>query len=150
MTGSADPTAQLHQECAVFTKYLSGQTATPYVQHRYRDGHDTLPDPGPSTFDRIVLALCRRSLAGVVLADAYTRWFRPHSLLRLKLTLVLAILENTPPYHASMTRCRTGSPTMLVLRLIALGAWYGATVATATLVLAPIHLATRLGTRPGQ
>jgi len=134
----------------MFTRYLSGRAATPYVLGKYRDGHDTLPAPAPSAFDRLLLGLCRTHLVGVGLADAYSRWFRPRSLVRLKLTLTLAILENTPPFHAAMTRCRTGTPALLALRLVALGAWYGVTLTVAALVLGPIHLVSSLGTRPGR
>jgi hypothetical protein len=150
MTASVDPDPRLQQECSVFTRYLTGRSPTPYVLRTYRDGHQSLPSAGIQPFDRIALALCRRGVAGATLADAYTRWFRPASLVRLKLTLMLAILENTPPFHAAMTRCRTGARILLALQLVVLGVWYGITLVAAALLLGPLHLATSLGKRAGR
>lgn len=136
---------RLDEECEAFCRYLTRAAASPYVKHKYREGHEHLPTVPRLWFDDLLLALSRRGAWGVGWADAYLRWFRPQSVVRLKLTLALAVLENTPPYHTAMTAGLTGTPLALMVRVAARGTLYLVQACVGSIVLAPLHAAALLG-----
>ena len=145
MTSPSAQTERLDAECGAFCRYLANAEASTYVKERYREGHEHLPAVDRIWFDELLLGLSRRGAWGVGWADAYLRWFRPQSIVRLKLTLALAILENTPPYHGSVTACRTGRPWILVTRVTVRGVWYVVQACAAVVALGPLHAIAVLG-----
>ena len=109
MAESAD---ELATECTVFAQYLVGQPATAAMTAYYQRAHATIPyrGAGPlSAVDRVLLGAAGSGGIALRAADAYARFFRPTGALRQKLTLCLAILENSPETHAWLNRAETGT-----------------------------------------
>lgn len=93
-------------ESSVFTRYLAGREPSDYVRQKYRDGHGAIPyrlRGGEDALDVALVVVARRGPVRTRIADAYARVFRPHGVLRQKLTLLLAILENSPDLHRRFT-----------------------------------------------
>lgn len=141
MTGPADPGA-LARECGVFTRYLAGIAPSGYVVSRYAAAHPSLPTP-PSEAPPIDQLLVGAAARGVLLcraADAYARWFRPRGLLRQKLVLALAVLENSPPTHRTLTAASTGSPLRVGLGVAGALALGLASLLAGLIAFGPLHL----------
>jgi hypothetical protein len=135
----------LERECDSFARYLTGAPATAYAREKYRRGHSAMPaSSNPARIDRISVALGRSGGLLLRSCDAYSRWFRPTGLLRQKLVLLLAILENSPPTHVQLNEGETGSPGRLVAALAAHGLLFAGCLLAGVLVLGPVHLATAL------
>jgi len=102
--GRAGPA--LDAECRAFTRYLIRQDPDPYTVARYQDGHRGIPFRRTGRRDAVDGMLVLFASHGgwrARVADAYARVFRPHGVLRQKLTLLLAILENAPATHRQLT-----------------------------------------------
>jgi hypothetical protein len=141
--------AQLAQECRVFSRYLAGIEATPYLLEAYARGHARLPAErsAPDALDQILLSVARRSPWLTRIADAYARRARPTGILRQKLVLQLAVLESSPPAHRWINGADTGPIPLILARvgwtvLVAV-----ASLAAAAIVFAPMHAAVAI--RPG-
>ena len=96
----------LELESSVFTRYLAGSDPSEYVRDKYRDGHRAIPfrlQGNEDALDVALVLVARRGPRRARIADAYARVFRPHGVLRQKLTLLLAILENSPDQHRRFT-----------------------------------------------
>ncbi len=92
----------LHEECALYCRYLTGLTPSPYITGKYVEGHHVSDIERRLSEDRFDRLLARWSRLGTVptrIADIYTRWFYRRSVLRHKLLLLLAILECAPETH---------------------------------------------------
>lgn len=90
----------------MFTRYLAGRDPSDYVRLKYRDGHRSIPyrlKGDEDAMDVALAVIARRGPRRARMADAYARVFRPHGVLRQKLTLLLAILENSPDSHRQFT-----------------------------------------------
>lgn len=142
----------LARECRAFTAYLTGLAPTPYVLEKYRRGHGRIPyltqDP-PKRVDRLLLGAA--SHGGLLLrcADAYARILRPSGMLRQKLVLTLAVLENSPPTHLRLNSAREGSPAVLILGVIGRGLGFSLSLLLGLLLFAPLHMfSTLLPDRP--
>lgn len=101
----------LAAECSALVRYLVGQAATPPMQAYYSRAHATIPYRSGEPLRGVDYALVSAiGTGGVVLraADAYARFFRPTGPLRQKLTLALAIVENSPGTHATLNRAAVG------------------------------------------
>ena len=98
-------------ECDALARYLVGQPATGPMIAYYQRAHANIPYRTAGDLSAVDRALIRAAGGGTVLlraADAYARFFRPTGPLRQKLTLCLAILENSPETHAGLNRTETG------------------------------------------
>ena len=115
----------LREECRQFTSYLVGGAPDAYVLDRYVALHETtLGETAPiSAADDALLRAARSSVLGLRCADAYARIFRPDALLRHKLILVFAILENSRGYYARFTSgsCLSGPVALLRIALSVAG-----------------------------
>ncbi|MGH7321131.1 MAG: hypothetical protein ACRELA_16100, partial [Candidatus Rokuibacteriota bacterium] len=115
--GSTD----LDDECRVFSRYLIGALPGDYILAKYRDAHARLPALGggaPARFDALLLALSARRPILARLVDSYARVFIRHSRVRVKLVVLLAILECSPPTSPHFDGPDTTSLTMLALRTL--------------------------------
>jgi hypothetical protein len=93
-------------ECTVFTRYLTGRLPADYVLKKYRAGHETIPYRRlgeEDAFDILLVVVARGGTIRARIADAYARVMRPYGVLRQKLTLLLAVLENAPDHHRDFT-----------------------------------------------
>jgi len=85
------------------------------------------------------------------LADAYARFVRPTGVLRQKLVLMCAVLENSPETHARFNSAAVGSRVTILARLLLVGFTAALNITAAMLLLAPLHLAVGLMDRkPGR
>jgi len=101
------PPPALARECQALCRYLTGRGADEYVASRYAAGHAAIPyrcGLPPDAFDVFLVLSARGGSFRARMADAYARVFRPGGMLRQKLTLLLAILENAPATHHEFTR----------------------------------------------
>jgi len=89
-------------ECDVFCRYLIKQKPNQYVVNHYVQAHlqNEFYDVSASDyFDRSLIGLARISPIVTILVDAYTRSCFKRSVLRRKLSLLLAVLECSSPAY---------------------------------------------------
>ncbi len=143
MTTERDQSA-IRAEADLFCRYLSGASASSYVVEKYASGQKVLPGAGPrASRDPFGERLVRFALRGHMhtqLADTYARFFAPYSLLRQKLVLMLAILENSPGIGRILNSSLSASRfrTWAVLLQAALGT--ALSLVLAVLLLGPLQL----------
>ena len=89
------------------------------------------------------MKLSARSPLLVRLADAYASLFLKHSLLRKKLILLLAILENAPPAQAKFDHPDSAKLLGLLATLGWHGVVYAATLILSVILFGPLHLILR-------
>ena len=126
----------------MFCRYLVGRKPDAYVRSCYCKAHDlgVVDSAGAGRWDRLVVRIAGTSTWMTRLADAHTRAFGG-SLMRKKLVLMLAIVENSPGFHhvidAVTYRTRFGF-------LVAAGCTTlisAVALATGTLLFLPMRLA---------
>jgi len=143
------PGNTLDIESSAFARYLAGVEPGEYVRQKYRDGHRHIPyrlRGDEDALDVALVVMARRGSLRARIADAYARVFRPHGVLRQKLTLLLAILENAPDTHRALTRGGRGGPFALAGILGSL-ALFVLSLSAGLLVFGPVHWLLR-GRRP--
>ena len=132
----------LDAECRAFTRYLIRQDSDPYTIARYQGGHRGIPFRRTGKRDAVDGMLVLFASHGgwrARVADAYARVFRPHGVLRQKLTLLLAILENAPATHRQFTAGGTGMAGAIGRAGLAL-LGFGAALLAGVFLLGPAHL----------
>lgn len=132
----------LDRECAVFCRYLIGQEPNEYVRRKYRAAHQTgvLRDQAEDMFLVKVAGIGPWSTK---LIDVYARCFRPFSLVRKKLVLLLAILESCAPTHAYLDAVDSNSIPLLLLRLFQRCLTFALVVVVGVLIILPADLILR-------
>ncbi len=144
MTGvPSKASPDLAPECRVLTRYLTGSDAATYVLEKYQACHAGLHaacGAPPSWFDRVLLVLARRAPFGAGVVDTYSRWFAPRSLVRHKLTLLLAVLEHSPEFYGPMTSATVGPRWTVIGRLMLAGLRESAVLLISVLVIGPLHV----------
>jgi len=147
---------ELQTECDCFCQYLVDRRATPDILAAYLAGHRSLPVPFEEPIDHLLLRWARSGNWRLRLADTYARLARPLSLVRMKMALAIAVLENSRSTHRVMNsgpepkrlRMRKGRGWSRLLGLgpgLAVMAWW--TVLSIT-VLSPIHLLLAASPKP--
>lgn len=132
---------RLDRECSVFCRYLIGQTPSPYVVAKYGDYHRRAAvEDTPARIDRVLLAVASLHPATVRPADAYARIFRPGSVLRKKLILLLAVLESCAPSDERIDSIPTPPGTWMWIRLGLAIAWAGTVTVVVTAIGLPWQL----------
>ena len=140
MAESAD---LLAVECDALARYLVGHPATLPMRAYYQRAHANIPyrTAGPlSTVDRALIRAAGRG--GVLLraADAYARFFRPTGALRQKLTLCLAILENSPETHGWLNQAETGNRMRLLAGVALAGVAFLFSLGIGIVIFGTVHL----------
>ena len=142
----------LVRECHVFARYLAGVEPTPYIIEAYTRSHRHLPALAapPDALDDLLLGGARRSpfLAG--LSDAYARRARPTGILRQKLTLMLAILESSPPAHRWINGAEVGPVPLALARAVWAVALGAMATALSVVLYGPLHLIASFARREGK
>jgi len=101
----------LAAQCDALVRYLARQPATAPMRSYYQKAHATIPYRHGGPLSSVDHALVSAIASGGFLlrsADAYARFFRPTGPLRQKLTLCLAILENSPETHQALNQAAIG------------------------------------------
>ncbi|HEY7336516.1 MAG TPA: hypothetical protein VH639_16610 [Bryobacteraceae bacterium] len=133
-------TNQLERECSTFATYLSGRLPTPYLIEKYLDFHQKLGEKtAADRFDAFLVGVAARNAVWTRLADSYTRIFRPSSVLRTKLILVLALLECAPPSFEALDRVPGGGILGTVLRLAGASARFVAAALAGAAIFTPVR-----------
>ena len=133
-------------ECRAFTRYLVGASPTEYITSSYRR---LLPSSAIPHETSVVLIERYRLAAGRVgslplrMADGYARFFRPRSLLRRRLILLLAIVENCGPHERLLNSGAEGSLLSVGLGLAVTGVASGLCLVAGVLVFGPLDLVSR-------
>jgi hypothetical protein len=136
--------ADLARECDVFTRYL-GHRCTPYLIGKYQDGHGAMPTTSRSDLlDRALLAFARVGPWATGLADTYAALFRRDARLRLKLVLLVAILENAPGSHRWFDEAVESTRTTVAGVMVLTGISWALRTVVAVAVFALPHLASGL------
>ncbi|HLH42018.1 MAG TPA: hypothetical protein VKV74_03450 [Bryobacteraceae bacterium] len=138
---------RLERECITYAAYLSGTPPTPYLVEKYLDFHQKLGETArprekarTDAFDSFLVEVAARGALWTRLADSYARIFRPNSLLRKKLILVLALLECSPPSFERLDRVPAGGFAGAVLRLIAASVRFLAALIVGAALFGPVRL----------
>jgi len=139
-TGASSPEADgLRNECRLFTRYLLRQDPDSYVLDCYvslqpaaLEGASPLALP-----DAVLLETGTSGLFRLRIADAYARVFRPRCLLRRKLILTFAILENSGRFHSCFTSGVSSSYPSALIRIAASMIGFGLALTASLFVVAP-------------
>lgn len=130
----------LEQECAVYARYLSGTAPTAYLVEKYLDFHQKLGEKAKAdAFDSFLVQISARGALWTALADSYARIFRPDSLLRKKLILVLALLECAPPSFEALDRVPPGGLPGTIFRLAGASARFLAALIVGAAIFTPVR-----------
>lgn len=143
MTSAAMERAVIEAECRAFCRHVADVEPTAYVLEHYGRLHPTAnasPQASDEVIERALLAMSRWGALPLRLADGYARFFRPRSLLRRRLVLMLAILENSPPSERRLNSGEEGSLAGVGLHLLATLVVGGTCIVLGTLLLGPVHL----------
>jgi hypothetical protein len=134
--------AELRHECRTFTRYLTGREPDEYVLTKYVGLQPAVVREAPPILpiDRVLLRAAASSALRTRLADVYARVFRPQSLLRRKLILAFAILENSGAYHRQFTSGGSGTLTSAVIGIVGSLAAFGVVLVLSILSFAPRHV----------
>jgi len=135
----------LDRECSVFGRYLIGQEPNAYVKQKYRVAHQTSSlrgDPRDAT-DAFLVKVAGISSWSTKIIDAYTRIFRPFSIVRKKLVLLLAILECCAPTHAYVDSVDSNSTSFLFVRFVQKSVTFGLILLIGMLFILPAELMLR-------
>jgi len=133
----------MDSECQVFTRYLTGQDASPQVRQKYKAlneiRNEFWPGGDAEPFDTRLISIAVRGPRWARIADSYARWFCPGSRLRKKMVLLLALLECTSPSfrYLDETDSENRLVSYSVLMLTALVAL--ASLAAGIVVIGPQH-----------
>jgi hypothetical protein len=141
MVEGAGPT--LEDEAHAFSLALISAAPDAYVAAQYARAHQHLPLQPGTPFDRVLLALAARGPWAFRAADGYARIFAPTSALRRKLSVLVAILEAASPSDAAFASAEKPRAAVIV-QLLLTGVGFALLLGVGVIVLAPIHLASRL------
>jgi hypothetical protein len=113
---------------------------------KYVSGHASLPGTTDQldALDRALMACASAApwLTGV--ADTYAGFARRDALLRKKLVLLMAVLENAPETHSFFDTARTGGRASTLAGIGLLGLAWGGRLALALLLFGMVHAGTAL------
>ena len=132
----------IRRECRALTRYLSGFEPSPYVENCYRRLRPTADAVEDLPIDRILVAVARAGSLGARIADGYARLARPTGRLRRRLTLLLAILENSPGFFEPVTKPSVGGSVTVIVALAGQLIVSGLALLVGALSLGPAHLVT--------
>lgn len=135
--------AELRRECRVFSRFLIGREPSAYIADKYVSGHASWPDaPRGDALDRTLLAFASTAPWMTGVADTYAALARRPAVLRRKLILLLAILENAADTHTACDTPIASGRAATVARIAVSGlAWTGRVVLS-VVVFGVVHLVT--------
>lgn len=138
----------LRRECDVFHRYLIRRPPDDYVIRKYLAGVEVARRlPAPLPIDASLMSFASRGPRCARIADAYARFFRPHGLLRRKLLLLFAIIENSHGYEHFTVGASSRLPGSLARVAYNLG-MFCIHLATGILIFGPRQLITGPKARP--
>jgi hypothetical protein len=139
----ATASAGVAAECRTFARYLAGTKPSPYVVESYArllPNADVSASAGTRLIERSLLSVAHLGTVPLRIADAYARFLLPRSLLRRRLILLLAILENSAESERFLNAGEPGGLFAAGARLAVTMVASGLSIAVGVLVFAPLHL----------
>lgn len=132
--------AELRVECVRMCRYLVGCAPREYVIERYIRGHAARPDwfTPCSALDRTLSSAA--SVLPLRVVDATSRFALPGSIVRRKLVLLVAILENTPPTCELFETPDVSGRIGFYLRMIPKGIGLLGALLLGTVLITPLHI----------
>jgi hypothetical protein len=143
---------QLREECIVLSKYLIKLQPSKYIIEKYIDAYQSinLHHAGIySKFDEFSLALARKHVILLKLADVYTAVFARTSLLRKKLVLLLAILESCAETYALIDHVEEYSKLVFYTRCALRSLVFSCLLLLSSCVFALPHFLSSLDSKTG-
>ena len=133
----------LEQECQTFTRYLLKQPPTDYVEAKYREAHvvgNIIRKAEVGSFDDLLLRLARAHSLGSKLVDTYAALFARSSVVRIKLIVLLGILESCAPTHMHFDTPESERMPIIVIKLLQHGLVFSFWLLLSLPLLLPLHL----------
>jgi hypothetical protein len=133
----------LSSECQIFCEYLVQQKPDAYITKKYRQAHHSGNIPFSKTvqpFERWLMLLAGIHPFMTRLADSYSRFLFPSSMLRKKLVLLLAILESGKPSQGFCDMPEPSTRMAFLARCAIEGVGFLCIACMAFIFLFPIHL----------
>jgi uncharacterized protein YbjT (DUF2867 family) len=127
--------ADLKAEGKHLSRYLAGIEASPGTLTHYVRGCRILGLDRASGLDGATLRLAQRSLFGVRAADAYCAMFWRRGILRRRLSLLTAVLENTPEGYPAYEPAQAHGPVRAAISLMAAGVGFICALFAGTVLL---------------
>ena len=142
----------LDHECTVFAQYLTNEKPNSYVLAKYSDAHganEIFHDSGP--FDTFLIDICRKGAFATRLVDAYTSVFCRGSVVRKKMVLLVAILENCSPTHRYFESLDSEGKARLCIRMLWVGIGCIVALVSSIIMFMPWHAGFAIRSRrPGK
>lgn len=135
--------ATVMAECRVYASYLADANPSSYVIEAYERLRPTASRSTQSDarlIERSLVAMSRWGALPLRVADGYARFFLPRSLLRRRLVLMLAILENSADGERQLNSGDEGSLVGVGVRLMLTGVVSVLCIAIGVVCFAPLHL----------
>ena len=148
----AVPNDRLLRECIVFSRYLIGRRPDDYITRKYCAAHDSgRPlDIECSAIERLLGLVARLHPWMTLATDTYCSFFLRSSVLRKKLVLLLAIMENSPTTHRCVELRRHRSGWLTWAGLIGRVAYSGVLLLLTACTIGPAHVCTAAASRLGR
>ena len=130
-------------ECRTFGRYLSGAEPTEYATRCYLRllPSAAVPEDANSLLiERALVAAGRVGPLPLRIADAYARFLVPRSLLRRRLILLLAILENSAPAERTFNSGAEQSLPVLAAQLVVTLVASGLCLVAGVIAFGPVHI----------
>lgn len=130
-------------ECRTFGRYLSGAEPTEYATRCYLRllPSAAVPEGANSLLiERALVAAGRVGPLPLRIADAYARFLVPRSLLRRRLILLLAILENSAPAERTFNSGAEQSLPVLAAQLVVALVASGLCLVAGVIAFGPVHI----------
>ncbi|MFQ5689204.1 MAG: hypothetical protein ACE5HQ_02905 [Gemmatimonadota bacterium] len=127
----------------MWCRYLLGRPPDPYVLAAYVRAHARSPRLSATSGgrrDRQLVGIARRAPWLARVADSYARVFAPGSLLRRKLTVLLAVLESAAPSFEQFETPTVRRPLRFWFGLACRGLTFLGLLLAASLFLGPLQL----------
>lgn len=133
----------LARECVVFARYLADTAPPPSMPAYYISAHARIPYRAggpPRGVDAALLAAGRLGGPALRAADSYARFLRPTGPLRQKLSLALAILDNSPETHRNVGQATIGSVPAVLAGMVGGGLLFALSLGFGLLLFGPMQL----------
>lgn len=139
---------RLAKECRTFSKYLTNQTPNNYILEKYAQCHQKINFTPSDFHDKLLLKLATIRPLFTRMCDAYSRFFRPTSTLRKKLTYLMGILETTPPYSRYYDSTDIGGLVGFILKLGVKSLTLALHLVISIIFLLPLQILAKLVPKP--
>lgn len=134
--------SRLDNECKVFYQYLISGSPDKYVLEKYNNAH-TLGSLGQSylsNFDKVLLAVAKKSTFLTKLVDVYTTIFFKNAIFRKKLILLIAIIETYAPACYKLDSVTVRSKTIFFIKVFSWLLVFAFSLLISTVLFMPLHV----------